>query len=110
MGVILRVLDRKADGSNSGQGIGREVAISFAQAGAKNIHIPGRTENTLNETKAVVQEHHPQVDVGVYVADITNETAVNEAARKIGKWDVLIANAGYIPTPAAIADSDAYEW
>ncbi|ORY11888.1 hypothetical protein BCR34DRAFT_601009 [Clohesyomyces aquaticus] len=78
--------------TGAGQGIGQEIVKAFAEAGAKTIHILGRTEQTLGETRRMVQEIYPS------------------AAREIGLWDVLIANAGAISSPSLIESSDADEW
>jgi NADP-dependent 3-hydroxy acid dehydrogenase YdfG len=96
--------------TGAGQGIGREVANAFAQAGASAIHILGRTKQTLEETKEIVGESYPEIKVVVHVADIVDASALEKAAKEIGQWDVIIANAGYMPTPDLIEDSDAGEW
>jgi NADP-dependent 3-hydroxy acid dehydrogenase YdfG len=96
--------------TGAGQGIGREIVIAFAQAGASAIHILGRTQRTLKETKEIIGKSYPQVKIEVHIADIVDNTAVEKAAKAIGSWDVIIANAGYIPSPELIEDSDADEW
>lgn len=96
--------------TGAGQGIGREVVSAFAQAGADTIHILGRTKRTLEETKDIVEKTHPNVKVSIHVADIVDAPAVEKAAKEIGSWDVIVANAGYIPSPDLIESSDADEW
>jgi len=96
--------------TGAGQGIGREVVDAFAQAGASTIHILGRTKETLEETTNTVEKSHPGVNVVVHVADIVDEPAVKQAAKEVGSWDVIVANAGYIPSPDLIENSDADEW
>jgi NADP-dependent 3-hydroxy acid dehydrogenase YdfG len=96
--------------TGAGQGIGREVVDAFSQAGAGAIHILGRTMRTLQETKNITEKNHPTVTVTIHVADIVDASAVEKAAKEIGSWDVLIPNAGYIPRPSLIKDSEADEW
>lgn len=96
--------------TGAGSGIGREIVHAFAEARASNIHILGRTERSLEETQALIQQKYPNTKVIVHVADILDDVAVEEAARQIGSWDVLVANAGYIPKPELIETSDPDEW
>jgi len=96
--------------TGAGQGIGQEVVDAFAQAGASTIHILGRTKRTLEETKGIVEKKYSKVNITIHVADIVDTAAVKKAAGEIGAWDVLVANAGYIPSPDLIEDSDAEEW
>jgi NAD(P)-dependent dehydrogenase (short-subunit alcohol dehydrogenase family) len=96
--------------SGAGSGIGREVVHAFAQAGAGIIHLLGRTKATLEETRKIVNASHSSIKVEVHVADVADDVAVTAAADKIGSWDVLVANAGYIPSPEFIAGSNAEEW
>jgi NAD(P)-dependent dehydrogenase (short-subunit alcohol dehydrogenase family) len=46
----------------------------------------------------------------VHVADILDATPIGQAVKKTGSWDVLVANAGYVPPPALIETSDPEEW
>lgn len=96
--------------AGAGQGIGQEIVDVFAQAESAVIHIIGRTPQTIAETKNIVEKRHPNVKVVVHVADIVDTAAVEKAAREIGPWDVIVANAGYIPGPDRIEDSDPEEW
>lgn len=96
--------------TEASQGIGREVAKAFAHAEAKSIHILGRTKQTLEETKSLVKNAYPHVDVFVHVADVVDEHTIKGIASRVGSWDVLVANAGYIPTPELIEGSSTDEW
>ena len=96
--------------TGAGQGIGREVAKAFAEAEATSIHILGRTKQTLEETQSLVENTYPLVNVTVHMADVVDEPAITEIANEIGSWDVLVANAGYIPTPEVIEGSNTDEW
>jgi len=96
--------------TGAGQGIGREVVDAFAQAGATKIHVLGRTQKTLEETKSIYEKKHPDLQVTVHVADVADKAAIKKAADAIGSWDVIVANAGYLPTSDAIATVDSDEW
>jgi len=96
--------------TGAGQGIGREIVDAFAQAGARTIHIVGRTQKNLEETRDIVQKNQPKTKVTIHVADIVDSSAVEKAAKEIGSWDVIVANAGYLPSPEVIDGSDADEW
>ncbi|GJH40044.1 3-oxoacyl-[acyl-carrier-protein] reductase FabG [Capnocytophaga sp. HP1101] len=81
--------------TGGGSGIGRAIAIRYAQEGAKVI-IAGRTEKTLKETAAV----HP--NISYVVADITKTEQVSNMIRKVetdynGQLDILVNNAGWCP-------------
>jgi hypothetical protein len=96
--------------TGAGSGIGREIAHAFAEAGAKSIHILGRTKSLLEETQALVEAKYLKAKVIVHVADILDAAALDQTARKIGSWDVLVANAGYIPKPELIETGDSDDW
>ncbi|KAF1999564.1 NAD(P)-binding protein [Amniculicola lignicola CBS 123094] len=96
--------------TGAGQGIGQEIVKAFAQGGAKSIHILGRTERTLAETKQMVKGLYPDVVVEIHVVDIVDSMAVENAAKTIGLWDVFIANAGAISSPDLIEGSSVDEW
>src|ERR1700759_240433 len=66
--------------TGAGQGIGREIVDAFAQAGAGTIHILGRTKQTLEETKALVEKNHSKPTDIVHVADIVDAPAIEQAA------------------------------
>lgn len=90
-----------------GSGIGRETALAFASAGAAKIVLLGRKESTLMETKKALPKSCEGV---VYVANVTDGNTLKEIASKIGTWDVLILNAGFISSPTKIADADIDDW
>ena len=90
-----RLQDRVALVTGSGQGIGRAIALRFAQAGAKIVVID------------VVEDHASAVaaeikaaggDALAVVCDVTKrdqvETAVKNALDTFGKIDILCNNAG----------------
>jgi NAD(P)-dependent dehydrogenase (short-subunit alcohol dehydrogenase family) len=61
---------------------------------------------------------HAGVTVHISVADISDECAVNKAfedigkalGKVLGKVNVLVSNAGYLPDTNPIAETDVEEW
>jgi NAD(P)-dependent dehydrogenase (short-subunit alcohol dehydrogenase family) len=73
--------------TGGGSGIGADMALAFAQAGAEVI-ITGRREAAL---QAVAEQHE---GIHVAVVDVTDEAAMVALFEKIGRVDIVIANAG----------------
>lgn len=96
--------------SGGGYGIGREDVLTYAEAGAAEIAILGRTEGPLNETKKLTEEKFPNTKVSVYVADITDPVPVKAAAKSFGTWDVLVLNAGYLAKKEVMETADLEDW
>ncbi|KAL4862751.1 hypothetical protein BDV12DRAFT_207010 [Aspergillus spectabilis] len=91
--------------TGAGSGIGRATALSFARAGASRIILIGRNKANLEET----QKSLPS-ESSVHAADIRDEQAIAKIALAVGRWDVLVLAAGYIPTPGSIRDTSVDEW
>ncbi|KAJ6100433.1 NAD(P)-binding protein [Penicillium canescens] len=91
-------------------GIGREMTRAFAAAGATVVHILGRTDRTLQETKRLVSLEFPSIDITTHACDVTDEKSVERAAQEIGAQDVLIVNAGFLSESRPITDSNLQEW
>ncbi|MFD2213347.1 SDR family NAD(P)-dependent oxidoreductase [Metabacillus endolithicus] len=96
--------------TGAGRGIGRALAIGFAEAGA-NLVLLSRTEKELNEVETIIS------DMGrtalPIVTDVTKPSDISEAIEKIKqeniKIDILVNNAGMnIRTEALNVTED--EW
>ncbi|KAF2811649.1 NAD(P)-binding protein [Mytilinidion resinicola] len=96
--------------TGGGTGIGRETVLTFAIAGAKTIHILGRTQSSLSETKAIVEKEIPGTRIVLHVADVTDLASVEKAAKEVGSWDVLVSNAGYLPKSKTLKELDLADW
>lgn len=77
-------------------GIGREMALQFAAAGA-HVVVSARRENRLQQ---VVKDIEACGQQGLAIAcDVTNEEAVKQALEKVvhhfGRLDITVANAGF---------------
>ena len=94
--------------------IGSGIAMSFANAGAAKIGLLGRTETTLEATKAHINEHYPEVDVHVETMDTSDNQSSGLAAHNIrvtiGAWDVFVNGAAHLPNLTTIAGSDDEDW
>jgi NAD(P)-dependent dehydrogenase (short-subunit alcohol dehydrogenase family) len=105
--------------TGASKGIGRAMAISYAQAGASGIAILARSSSGLSETSDAVHEAaklagHEAPKVVQIVADVTDETLVASAAHRVessfGKLDILINNAAYLDGWKVIGESDPEDW
>jgi NAD(P)-dependent dehydrogenase (short-subunit alcohol dehydrogenase family) len=91
-------------GGNSGIGFG--IAEAFKNEGAKGV-IVGRNQETLNSAVAQLGANFIAIN-----ADVTNladlERVFKETAKKFGKIDVIVANAGggAVGTVATIDEAD----
>ena len=93
----MKIKDRVALITGSGQGIGKAIALSLAREGAK-IAV---NDIWLNETKALetVEElRRLGVEAELFIADVSKEDEVNSMVGKIierfGRADILVNNAG----------------
>jgi len=100
--------------TGAGSGIGPHVTAAFAVAGARKIALLGRTLSTLQSTQVSLEAEYPGIKIITIVADITDAAAVNkglaETKEKLGPIDILISNAGYLPTAAPLDTADITEW
>lgn len=100
--------------TGGGAGIGASIAHAFAKAGASRIAILGRTEKTLKASKDSIEVAFPGVTVIYEIADIVDKTAINKAFSTIvsvlGKIDICVNNAAYMPAVSAIKGADAEDW
>ena len=83
--------------TGGGQGLGRTMAINFAQSGA-NIALVDLNEALLQETVALIEENG--VTVKYYLANVSNEEEVESTFKQINEdfngIDGLINNAGIL--------------
>lgn len=78
--------------TGSGSGIGRQIALGFAEAGADLILV-GRRLDALERTAALIKSEHKKDSV-LISADITTEEGIAKIAENAGRVDVLCNNAG----------------
>lgn len=93
----MKLQDKVIVITGAGQGLGQAMAVKFAQQGAK-LALVDVDEDKLQQTFHLVEQE--STTGGTYVADVTNETAVEETFKQIatdfGGIDGLINNAGIL--------------
>nr|OQO20968.1 hypothetical protein B0A51_10245 [Rachicladosporium sp. CCFEE 5018] len=97
-------------------GIGKAIAISFAQAGAQSISILGRHDGRLVAAVADIRAAATDAAsvVGYEIADLLKREEVDRALRsilvQIGKIDILVCNAAVLPAIGPLAGYEADEF
>ena len=102
---------RTAIVTGAGSGIGRELALEFARADA-NVVCCGRTESSLHETVALIENHG---GVGaVAKTDVSHWEQVQEMVhftlQKFGRIDVVFNNAGSFQYVGPVWEADPKAW
>lgn len=103
----LGLKNKRVAVTGSSKGIGFAIAKSFASEGAQVI-LNGRDENTLESAAAQIQlqtGHKPRY----IVANLANAEGVRHFISEVGELDVLVNNAGAIPS-GDIQAVDADRW
>jgi NAD(P)-dependent dehydrogenase (short-subunit alcohol dehydrogenase family) len=91
--------------TGASQGLGRQLAISFAREGAAALSLVARSSDKLKEVEARVREIAPATRVLVIQADIERQEEIERVIATTlsefsGRLDVLVNNASAIgPTP-----------
>lgn len=99
--------------TGGGTGIGKAIAIAFAQAGAKSVSILARR---LDRLQSAAEEITAGFNGRVLyeVADVTQrdafEKALNNIVSQVGKIDVFVSNAGMLPKPGPAVGGDEKEF
>jgi NAD(P)-dependent dehydrogenase (short-subunit alcohol dehydrogenase family) len=96
--------------TGAGRGIGRSIALRYADTGVACLILCARTASQLDEVSQAIHAIHPDVKVRTLALDVTDEEQVSLAAEKIkeeeGRLDVLVNNAGVSSPWLPITESD----
>ncbi|KAL5329365.1 hypothetical protein ACEPPN_002877 [Leptodophora sp. 'Broadleaf-Isolate-01'] len=94
--------------TGAGRGIGRSIALRYAESGVAHIIICARTASELDSVEQAIRSINAGVHVTKFPLDITDEAQVTAAANRvkqdIARLDMLINNAG-ITEPTASQES-----
>lgn len=96
--------------SGGGRGLGIGIVEAFAAAGAAHIIILGRSTANLEEVAERTGAAYPSTKISTVSGDVSREEDVTRAfAETAGKQgiDVVVANAGYLPTVEPVAPAGA---
>jgi 3-oxoacyl-[acyl-carrier protein] reductase len=93
----MKINNRVALVTGSGQGMGKTIAMTFAREGVKIVinDIPANKEKAFMNLKEI---NTLGIEAELFFADVTNEEQVNQMIQgtleKFGKLDILVNNAG----------------
>lgn len=100
--------------AGGGTGIGKAIAVAFAQAGAASISILGRRAGRLKEALGEIRAAGPQTEVVAQSTDFAQAKGAEEGLKKIvakvGKIDIFIWSAGILPDVGKIEGYSADEF
>jgi NAD(P)-dependent dehydrogenase (short-subunit alcohol dehydrogenase family) len=91
--------------TGASRGLGRQLALDFAGAGAAGLALVARNEDALREVRDRVREISPEARVVAIAADLSREEDVERVAAATlyefgGRLDVLVNNASVLgPAP-----------
>ncbi|KAI5364653.1 Putative short-chain dehydrogenase/reductase SDR, NAD(P)-binding domain superfamily [Septoria linicola] len=98
--------------TGAGKGLGRQIALSYARAGAKGIVIASRTEADLRSLEAEIKNVNATADVLSQPCDTQSSEHVKALAKatkeRFGRLDAVIANAGIISKYITKEDGKEY--
>lgn len=97
-----RLEERRALVTGAGQGMGRAIALAFAQEGATVV----ATSRTLSKMGDL-----PQLSDRITIAalDVTDRIAVSQVIAETGSFDILVNCAGWVHN-GSILDCDEDDW
>ncbi|KIX97750.1 uncharacterized protein Z520_06528 [Fonsecaea multimorphosa CBS 102226] len=97
--------------TGAASGMGREVALAFAREGARGLVIGDLAQEGLAETKKMVTEKWPAVEVVASSLDVSDEASVKAfvdlAVSKFGSIDYSVHAAGVAPQMLTVMDSQS---
>jgi NAD(P)-dependent dehydrogenase (short-subunit alcohol dehydrogenase family) len=94
--------------TGASQGIGAGLARAFAAEGCR-VYLTARSVEKLDALKAEIEGAHTGASVTLIPGDLTLAGAAAELADTVGDVDILINNAGVIPS-GSLFDIDEAKW
>ena len=99
--------------TGAGRGIGRSIALRYADCGVACIIICARTSSQLDEVEEAIKSINANVNVRKLALDVTDENQVKlafEEVKEEGRLDVLVNNAGVSAPWIPLIDSKVDEY
>lgn len=97
--------------TGAGRGIGRAIALAYAQEGA-NLALAARTHHELEQTAQ--EAHLLGATTGIMPADISDSAQVEDLVRQtvaqFGTIDILVNNAGMTGPVGPLQETDVAAW
>lgn len=97
--------------TGAGRGIGRAIAISYAENGAK-VCCLSRSQNEINDTAEVINKNNG--DAIALTCDVSNYNEVDKVFEKIydtyGGVDIVVINAGIDCKSVSVEESNIEDW
>jgi len=100
--------------TGASRGIGAEIALQYARAGAI-LALVARTQATLDASRDAILRERPSAQILTFPADVRDVTkaqeAVSSTVARFGRLDILVANAGIVRRmDLPFASKDAKGW
>ena len=107
----MKLKDKVAVITGGGRGIGKALALHYAREGAK-LALCARTSTELDQTVDEIRALKTEAEG--WTCDVSMEDSAREfiasAAKKFGRIDVLVNNAGAMTRPAPMNELDVKKW
>jgi 3-oxoacyl-[acyl-carrier protein] reductase len=109
--LAMKLKDKVAVITGGGRGIGKAIALHYAREGAK-LALCARTSTELDQTVDEIRALKTEAEG--WTCDVSMEDSAREfigsAAKKFGRIDVLVNNAGVMTRPAPMNELDVKKW
>ena len=91
--------------TGASKGIGRACAVAFAREGAATVHLVARSKTDLETVSKSIEDTY-STTVKIYPIDMTDKALRDDLISKTQDIDILINNAGAIPSGSIYAVSE----